>query len=283
MQAIIVDGKKRAIEIKNELKKQISACDEKPKMAVILIGDNPASQIYVRHKMKVAEEVGVVVELFTLSPVMTSDALISFVQELNQRSDIDAIMIQLPLPKHMDTDLILESIAPEKDVDGLCSRNLGKLFMGLDGIIPCTPLACLDLIKGVCPNLDGLNAVVIGRSRLVGKPLGQLLLNENCTVTYAHTHTRDLPAVCRQADILVVAAGRPDLIKKEHIKQGAIVIDVGINRLKNNKICGDVDFENVLDIAGAVTPVPGGVGPMTVAMLMKNTYLIFLKKCKKRT
>ncbi len=281
MKAKIIDGKKRAAEIKGELKKQIAIHTDKPKMAVILIGDNPASQIYVRHKMKVAEEVGILVELFTLSPIMTTDALVSFVQELNQRSDVDGIMIQLPLPAHIDTNFVLESIEPKKDVDGLCSRNLGKLFMGQKGLIPCTPLACLDLIKTVCPDLDGLNAVVVGRSRLVGKPLGQLLLNENCTVTYVHTHTRDLPSICRQADILVVAAGRPNLIKKEYVKSGAIVIDVGINRLKNNKICGDVDFDEVVDTVGAITPVPGGVGPMTVVMLMKNTYSVFFDKRKK--
>ncbi|MDY6407964.1 MAG: bifunctional methylenetetrahydrofolate dehydrogenase/methenyltetrahydrofolate cyclohydrolase FolD [Pseudomonadota bacterium] len=274
----IIDGKKIAGEIREKLKEQVASFPVKPCLAVILVGDNPASQIYVRHKMKAAEEVGIKVNLYALSPVMTEDALTDFIKNLNADAEIDGIIVQLPLPKHMDSYRIVESIDPDKDVDGLCSRNLGKLFTGRPGLVPCTPLGCMALIHSVLPKIDGLRAVIVGRSCLVGKPVGQLLLEEQCTITQAHSHTRDLEAVCQTADILVVAAGKPNLITEKHIKKGAVIIDVGINRNADGHIVGDVDFTGVQGVAGAITPVPGGVGPMTVAMLLSNVVKIYVQK-----
>lgn len=270
MTAKIIDGKTLAEQRKKALKERVLKMEKVPCLAVILVGDNPASQIYVRHKMKAAEEVGIKVSLYEKSKEITQEELISFIQELNQNSEINGIIVQLPLPRHIPPFEVLESISPDKDVDGLGSCNLGKLFAGHQALVPCTPLACMDLIKQVRTDLSGLRAVIVGRSCLVGKPLGQLLLEENCTVTQAHSYTKDLATVCREADILVVAVGRPDLITAEYVKPGAIVIDVGINRMSDGRICGDVDFETVAEISGAITPVPGGVGPMTVYMLLQN-------------
>jgi len=278
MKTKIIDGKAIATDIRGQLKKTVASLLKAPCLAVVLVGDNPASQIYVRHKMKAAEEVGIKVNLYALAPVVTEDALVSFIGELNQNPDIDGIIVQLPLPKHLDSYRVVESIDPDKDVDGLCSRNLGKLFTGRPGLVPCTPLGCMELIKSVRTKLDGLKAVIVGRSCLVGKPVGQLLLESQCTITQAHSHTKDLISVCREADILVVAAGVPHLITKEHIKPGAIVIDVGINKNKDGHIVGDVDFNAVLGVAGAITPVPGGVGPMTVAMLLSNVVKVCVQK-----
>ncbi len=276
MSATIIDGKQRAAEVRAELKRIVAGLTRPPKAAVILVGDHPASQIYVRHKKKAAEEVGLDVDVFALSPVMTEDALISFIRELNNRSDIDGIMVQLPLPAHINAYRVVESIHPDKDVDGLCSRNLGCLFTGYPALVPCTPLACLDLIRRTCPVREGLHAVVVGRSCLVGRPLAQLLLMEQCTVTQAHSRTRNLATLCRTADILISAAGHAGLITRDHVKPGAVVIDVGINRGPDGILCGDVDFRGVSDIAGAITPVPGGVGPMTVAMLLKNIVSVYM-------
>ncbi len=270
MTAKIIDGKNLAAQRKYELKEQVLKMGKPPCLAVILVGDNPASQIYVRHKMKAAEDVGIKVFLYEKSKDITQEELITFIDELNQNSGINGIIVQLPLPRHIPPFEVLEAIHPNKDVDGLGSCNLGKLFAGHQNLVPCTPLACLDLIKQARSDLNGLRAVIVGRSCLVGKPLGQLLLGENCTVTQAHSYTKDLAEVCREADILVVAVGRPKLITAEYVKSGAIVIDVGINRMPDGRICGDVDFESVVDVAGAITPVPGGVGPMTVYMLLQN-------------
>ena len=278
MTAKIIDGKKLAEEKKNALKKQVLKMDGTPCLAVILVGDNPASQIYVRHKMKAAESVGIKVCLFEKAEAVTKEELIAFIGKLNENPEINGIIVQLPLPKHIPAFEVLESIHPDKDVDGLGSCNLGKLFVGCQGLVPCTPLACMDLIKQVRKNLEGLHAVVVGRSCLVGKPLGQLLLAENCTVTQAHSRTQNLPEICRQADILVVAVGKPNLITDAYVKKGAVVIDVGINRTADGHICGDVDFDRVSKIAGAMTPVPGGVGPMTVCMLLENVVKVFVKK-----
>ena len=281
METLIIDGKKIAAEIRNDLKQQVAALDPKPVLAVILVGDDPASQIYVRHKMATAAEIGVVVKLFQLSPVMTEEALIEFIQDLNRDDSVDGMIVQLPLPRHMDAYRVLESIQPEKDVDGLCSANLGRLFAGRPALVPCTPLACMELIKRTCPNTDGLQAVIVGRSSLVGKPVAQLLLDAQCTITQAHSHTHHLDEICRQADILVVATGKPNLIRGNSIKPGAVVIDVGINRNEDGKLCGDVAFQEALGVAGAMTPVPGGVGPMTVTMLMSNVVSICQKATKK--
>jgi len=278
MKTKIIDGKALAQKIREELKTRVATFPAAPCLAVVLVGDNPASQIYVRHKIKAAEEVGIKVNLYALAPVMTEDALIDFIRELNQNDEIDGIIVQLPLPKQMDSYRVVESIDPDKDVDGLCSRNLGKLFTGRPGLVPCTPLGCIALIKSVVPKLEGLRAVIVGRSCLVGKPVGQLLLEEQCTITQAHSHTKDLESVCKEADILVVAAGKPNLIRKNHVKSGAVIIDVGINRNADGHIVGDVDFIDVQGVAKAVTPVPGGVGPMTVAMLLSNVVKVYVQK-----
>ena len=278
MKTKIIDGKALSQKIREDLKKKVASFLSAPCLAVVLVGDNPASQIYVRHKMKAAEEVGIKVNLYALASVVTEDALIDFIKNLNANDEIDGIIVQLPLPKHIDSYRVVESIAPDKDVDGLCSRNLGKLFTGRPGLVPCTPLGCMALIKSVVPRLDGLRAVIVGRSCLVGKPVGQLLLEEQCTITQAHSHTKDLEDVCKTADILVVAAGKPNLIQKNHVKPGAVIIDVGINRNADGHIGGDVDFAGVQGVAKAITPVPGGVGPMTVAMLLSNVVKVYVQK-----
>lgn len=278
MDTQIIDGKKIAANMRAQLKEVIQTLPKKPHLAVILVGDNPASVLYVNHKVKAAEEIGVFVEVHQLSPVMTNDALIEFIHDLNKDADVDGILVQLPLPKQLNSDLILQAIDPQKDIDGLHYVNLGKLFVGQPAILPCTPQACLALIKSVCPNLEGLNAVVIGRSNLVGRPLAQLLLDENCTVIQAHSKTKNLAQITAQADILVSATGRAHLIQREYVKEGAVVIDVGISRLPDGKLAGDVDFQNVLGKAGFITPVPGGVGPMTIAMIFQNIIQIVRKK-----
>lgn len=282
MDTQLINGKKIAADMRAQLKTVIQTLPKKPHLAVILVGDNPASVLYVNHKVKAAEEIGVFVEVHQLSPVMTNDALIEFVQDLNKDADVDGILVQLPLPKPLNSDLILQAIDPQKDIDGLHYVNLGKLFVGQPAILPCTPQACLALIKSVCPDLEGLNAVVVGRSNLVGRPLAQLLLDENCTVTQAHSKTKNLAQITAQADILVSATGQAHLIKRDYVKEGAVVIDVGISRLSDGKLAGDVDFQNVLGKAGFITPVPGGVGPMTIAMIFQNIVQIVQKKaCSK--
>lgn len=280
METQIIDGKALAAEYQEKIKTQVVKMERTPTLAVILVGNDPASEIYVRHKRQVAERVGVISELFQLSPVITEEALIAFIQELNANDKVDGILVQLPLPKHMNADAVIEAIHPDKDADGLTSANLGHLFVGNPNLVPCTPMACMALIKTVCPVLQGKNVVIVGRSKLVGKPLSQLLLDENCTVTQAHSKTLNLKKVCREADILIVAVGKPHLITKSFVKKGAIIIDVGINRLKNKKIVGDVEFDKMNGHASAVTPVPGGVGPMTVTMLLQNTLQISKKRQK---
>ena len=280
METQIIDGKALAVEYQEKLKIQVAKMERTPTLAVILVGNDPASEIYVRHKRQVAERVGIISELFQLSPVMTEDALIAFIQELNANDKVDGILVQLPLPKHINADAVIEAIDPNKDADGLTSANLGHLFVGKPNLVPCTPMACMALLKTVCPVLQGKNVVIVGRSKLVGKPLSQLLLDENCTVTQAHSKTLNLKKVCREADILIVAVGKPNLITKSFVKKGAIIIDVGINRLKNKKIVGDVEFDKMLGHVDAITPVPGGVGPMTVTMLLQNTVQISQKRQK---
>lgn len=280
METQIIDGRALAGEYQEKIKAQVAKMERTPTLAVILVGNDPASEIYVRHKRQVAERVGIVSELFQLSPVMTEEALIAFIQELNANDKVDGILVQLPLPKHMNADAVIEAIDPNKDADGLTSANLGHLFVGKPNLVPCTPMACMALIKTVCPVLQGKNVVIVGRSKLVGKPLSQLLLDENCTVTQAHSKTLNLKKVCREADILIVAVGKPNLITKSFVKKGAVIIDVGINRLRNKKIVGDVEFQKMLGHVDAITPVPGGVGPMTVTMLLQNTLQISQKRQK---
>ena len=274
----IIDGKKMALQIENDLATEIATFKTKPGMAVILVGDNPASIIYVNHKKKAAEKIGINAQIFHLSPVMTQDALISFIKELNNNPEIHGIIVQLPLPKHISEDAVLDTIHPDKDIDGLHPINMGNLFIGRPNLVPCTPLACQLLLKSVCPDLVGKNAVVIGRSRLVGKPMTQLLLSEQCTVTQAHSKTVHLAEVCQNADIIISATGSAGLIQKSFVKKGAILIDVGIIRNADKKIVGDVVFEDMIGLAGAVTPVPGGVGPMTVAMLLANVVKAYKKQ-----
>lgn len=281
METIIIDGKKIAAKIQEQLKEEIKKYERKPKLAVILVGDNPASLIYVANKKKIGEKIGAEAEVFQLSPIMTDDALISFIEELNQNKNIDGILVQLPLPSHFNENKVLAALSPEKDVDGLHPENLGNLFISTTDLKPCTPLACLELIKSVSPDIEGKTALIIGRSRLVGKPLAQMLLAENCTVIQAHSRTKNMNEICKIADIIVAATGKPNLIEKSYIKKGAILIDVGITRLDNNKITGDIDFESMQGIAGAITPVPGGVGPMTVTMLYVNLLNAYKKNFAK--
>ena len=272
--ASIIDGKTIAAALRAEIAAQVSAMDKKPGLAVILVGDDPASHVYVANKIKACKETGIESFEHRLSADATEKEIRHVIKNLNAHPDIHGILLQLPLPDHLASvqESLVQTIAPQKDVDGLTTINAGKLFLGMkDGLVPCTPQGSMRLIKSVKENLTGQNAVVIGRSNLFGKPMAQLLLAENCTVTTAHSKTKDLAGVCREADILVAAVGRPKMVKGDWIKPGAIVIDVGINRLETGKLCGDVDYDEALTVAGAITPVPGGVGPMTIACLMENT------------
>lgn len=272
-----IDGKAIAAALRDDIARDVSALKEKgvePGLAVILVGDDPASHVYVGNKVKACEAVGIKSYEQRLSVDASEKEIRHVINNLNMNPKVHGILLQLPLPDHLADvqESLVQTIAPEKDVDGLTTINAGKLFLGMeDGLVPCTPQGSLLLIKSVKDNLSGLNAVVIGRSNLFGKPMAQLLLRENCTVTTAHSRTQDLAGVCKNADILVAAVGRPKMVKADWIKPGAIVIDVGINRMDDGKLCGDVDYAGAFDVAGAITPVPGGVGPMTIACLMQNT------------
>lgn len=271
MSATIIDGKLIAKNLREELKSEVEDMAITPGLAVILVGDDPASHVYVRNKIKACEAVGIQSSEVRLPADTSEDAIAAEIVKLNNDKNVHGILLQLPLPKGLNSDPLVQMIAPEKDVDGLTLQNVGALVAGLPGLVPCTPQGSLRLIQSVRPNLTGLNAVVIGRSLLFGKPMAQLLLSENCTVTTAHSRTLNLEEVCKQADILVAAVGRPKMVKDSWIKPGAIVIDVGINRLDDGSLCGDVDYDAASAIAGAITPVPGGVGPMTIACLLANT------------
>ncbi|MFY3793169.1 bifunctional methylenetetrahydrofolate dehydrogenase/methenyltetrahydrofolate cyclohydrolase FolD [Ureibacillus sp. MALMAid1270] len=242
-----------------------------PGLAVILVGDNPASQTYVRNKQKSCEAIGIYSELVKLPEDTKESELLEQIQQLNKRQDIHGILVQLPLPKHINEDNVIATIAPEKDVDGFSPVSVGKMMLGQETFLPCTPFGVMKLLEYTGVDLAGKHAVVVGRSHIVGKPMGQLLLQKDATVTYTHSKTNDLPSITKQADILIAAVGRANFITKEHVKPGAIVIDVGINRDENNKLVGDVDFDDVSPIASHITPVPGGVGPMTITMLLFNT------------
>ena len=271
MSATIIDGKAIAANLRAALKEKVAGMAKKPGLAVILVGNDPASQVYVGSKIRACEKVGINSFERRLPEDATQQDVLKEIETLNSDPAVHGILLQLPLPKHLDANTCIEKISPTKDVDGLHPLNIGKLVAGLDGFIPCTPQGSLMLIKSVQDDLSGLNAVIIGRSLLFGKPMGQLLLSENCTVTQAHSRTKNLPDLCVTADILVAAVGRTEMVKAEWVKEGAIVIDVGINRQENGKLKGDVDYKAVLNKAGAITPVPGGVGPMTIACLLKNT------------
>jgi methylenetetrahydrofolate dehydrogenase (NADP+)/methenyltetrahydrofolate cyclohydrolase len=270
---MIIDGKKIAQEIRSEVKREVEELRKKgvnPGLAVVLVGENPASQVYVRQKEKASEEVGIVSYKYELPEETTEEKLLSVVTELNADKKVHGILVQLPLPEHLDEKKVIEAISPVKDVDGFHPVNMGRLFTGEPAFVPCTPQGVIELIERSGFEIKGQKAVIVGRSNIVGKPVAMLLLMRHATITMCHTRTRDLAGETKQADILVVAAGRPRVITDEMVKEGAIVIDVGINRVEG-KLVGDVDFETVSRKAKAITPVPGGVGPMTVAMLMKNT------------
>ncbi|MBP7721324.1 MAG: bifunctional methylenetetrahydrofolate dehydrogenase/methenyltetrahydrofolate cyclohydrolase FolD [Alphaproteobacteria bacterium] len=271
--ARIIDGKALAADLRADIARKISGIKTKPGLAVILVGDDPASHVYVGNKIKACKEVGIESFEHRMDANVSASKIRDTIRQLNADPKVHGILMQLPLPEHLskNEDELVQTIAPEKDVDGLTISNVGKLVAGLPGMVPCTPQGALLLIKSVTKDLAGLNAVVIGRSLLFGKPMAQLLLAENCTVTQAHSKTKKLDEVCRGADILVAAVGRPEMVKREWIKPGAIVIDVGINRLDTGKLTGDVDYNGAAEVAGAITPVPGGVGPMTIACLMANT------------
>ncbi len=242
-----------------------------PGLAVILVGEDPASRSYVKGKEKGCEQVGIYSELIELPETITEERLLAEIDRLNGDDRINGILVQLPLPKHIEEKAIIERISPEKDVDGFHPISVGRMMTGQDTFLPCTPHGIVELVKETNLDISGKHVVVIGRSNIVGKPVGQLFLNENATVTYCHSKTQNMKELSKLADILIVAVGRPKMITADYIKEGAVVIDVGVNRLETGKLCGDVDFDNVLDVAGYITPVPKGVGPMTITMLLHNT------------
>jgi methylenetetrahydrofolate dehydrogenase (NADP+)/methenyltetrahydrofolate cyclohydrolase len=274
MSAAIIDGKAFASALRERVAAAVPAfaghAGRAPGLAVVLVGEDPASQIYVRNKGKATEAAGMTSFEHRLPVTVTQDELLYLVERLNGDDQVDGILVQLPLPKQIDEKAVLGAIDPAKDVDGFHIENAGRLAVGQQGLVPCTPLGCLMLLKNRLGDLSGLEAVVVGRSNIVGKPMAQLLLRENCTVTIAHSRTRDLPAVVGRADILVAAVGQAELIKGPWLKPGATVIDVGMNRLEG-RLTGDVDFESAREVAAGITPVPGGVGPMTIAVLLRNT------------
>ena len=280
---ILIDGKKIAAELREELRQEVVELKTKhnkiPALTVILIGDMAPSQIYVRMKEKAANEVGLKSEVIRYPGTVEEKTVLDKIEELNKDESISGILVQLPLPKHIDKQKVIETILPGKDVDGFHPMNVGNLSSGYESSVPCTPLGCYLMIKKIEPNLSGKKAVMIGRSNLNGKPMAQLLLKENCTVTITHSKTKDLKAECLEADIIVAAVGIPELVKADWVKKDAIVIDVGINKTENG-IVGDVAFEEVSKVARALTPVPGGVGPMTIACLLKNTIECFKRSQK---
>lgn len=271
--AVIIDGKAISTQMKDELKEKAAnllAKGIKVTLAVIQVGDNPASSVYVRNKKKGCEYIGIGSLSYELPEETTQKELLSLIQELNGRADVNGILVQLPLPPHIDEDTVIQAIDPRKDVDGFHPQSVGALCIGQKGFVSCTPAGIIQLLKRSGISIEGKECVVLGRSNIVGKPMSILLLRENATVTIAHSRTRNLKEVTGRADILIVAIGKPKMITREYVKEGAVVIDVGINRDENNKLCGDVDFEDVAPVCSAITPVPGGVGPMTIAMLLHN-------------
>lgn len=279
--ATILNGKQVAAEIRAELKVRAEALRKDgvvPCLAVLLAGDDPASKIYVRNKKRACEEIGIESRELLFPESVTEEELIAQIRALNEDPAVDAMLVQLPLPRHINEARVLAEIAPEKDADGFHVVNAGRLFTGQTSVLPCTPAGCMELLRRANVEFSGKHAVVVGRSNIVGKPMAMLLLNEHCTVTICHSRTKDLARFTRDADILVAAVGRPGIITGEMIKPGAAVIDVGINRLENGKLMGDVDFASAEPVAGAITPVPGGVGPMTIAMLMQNAILAAEKR-----
>jgi methylenetetrahydrofolate dehydrogenase (NADP+)/methenyltetrahydrofolate cyclohydrolase len=271
--ALLIDGKKISAEIKEELKSKVMALHQENKevtLAVIQVGQDPASSVYVGNKKKACEYIGIRSLAYELAEETTEEELLALIKTLNDRADVNGILVQLPLPKHINEDLVIQTINPAKDVDGFHPQSVGALSIGQKGYLSCTPAGVIQLLKRSGIEIEGKECVVLGRSNIVGKPMALLLLRENGTVTICHSKTKDLAQVTKRADILVVAIGKPHFLTKDYVKEGAVVIDVGIHRDENNKLCGDVDFDNVVDHVSAITPVPGGVGPMTIAMLMNN-------------
>lgn len=276
----IIDGKKVSAQVKEEVRKQTLELKKThgitPGLAVVIVGDDPASRVYVNNKKKACEVVGFKSEEYALPASTTQEELLELVNTLNNKPDINGILVQLPLPEHLDDKAVIEAINPQKDVDAFHAVNVGKIMLGEYDFLPCTPSGVMEMLHAYDIPVSGKNCVVIGRSNIVGKPMAMLLLHENGTVTICHSRTQNLAEVCRGADILVAAVGKPKFVTADMVKEGAVVIDVGMDRDENGKLCGDVDFENVKDKCSYITPVPGGVGPMTISTLMKNT----LKACK---
>ncbi|MBE7636419.1 bifunctional methylenetetrahydrofolate dehydrogenase/methenyltetrahydrofolate cyclohydrolase FolD [Sneathiella sp. P13V-1] len=279
MSAHIIDGREFSAKVKDTVAKQVAVLKDKyqvtPGLAVVLVGEDPASQVYVRNKNHSTVEAGMKSEEIKLPDTATEEEVLAVVNRLNEDDSIHGILVQLPLPDQIDETAVIDAISPEKDVDGFHVINTGRQAVGLPAMVPCTPRGCIMMLQDYLGDLSGLNAVVVGRSNIVGKPMASLLLEQSCTVTIAHSRTKDLPDVCRRADILVAAVGRPEMIKGDWVKPGATVIDVGINRIPKEdgktRLVGDVEFETAKEVAGAITPVPGGVGPMTIACLLANT------------
>jgi methylenetetrahydrofolate dehydrogenase (NADP+)/methenyltetrahydrofolate cyclohydrolase len=277
--ATIIDGKAFSANLRADIARKVDILKRDhgvtPGLAVVLVGEDPASQVYVRSKGKQTAEAGMNSYEHKLDVNTSQQVLLDLIDKLNNDPDVHGILVQLPLPGHIDEETVINSVSVDKDVDGFHLSNVGLLSTGADGIVPCTPLGSLMMLKDHLGDLSGLKAVIVGRSNIVGKPMAALLLKESCTVTIAHSRTRDLPGECRQADIVVAAVGRPEMVKGDWIKPGATVIDVGINRIENEdgttRLVGDVEFSSVSEVAGAITPVPGGVGPMTIACLLHNT------------
>lgn len=277
--AIIIDGKKVSAQVKEQVRietEELVKKGIKPGLAVIIVGDDPASRVYVNNKKKACEKVGFLSKEFALPATTTQEELLALVNELNEDKEINGILCQLPLPKGLDEKAVIEAISPLKDVDAFHASNVGKIMIGDYDFLPCTPAGVMEMLHSYNIPVEGKECVVIGRSNIVGKPMAMLLLHENGTVTITHSHTKNLKEVTKRADILVAAIGKPKFVTADMVKEGAVVIDVGMDRDENGKLCGDVDFENVKEKCSAITPVPGGVGPMTIAVLMKNT----LKACK---
>ena len=272
--AELIDGKKISQDLKDEVKGKVAELKAKGievTLAVILVGNDPASTVYVGNKKKACEYTGINSKSFELPEETTQEELMKLIKDLNEDDSVNGILVQLPLPKHLDEDKVIRAISPDKDVDGFHPESVGRLSIGVPGFVSCTPAGVIELLKRSGTVLDGANAVVVGRSNIVGKPMSVLLLRENATVTICHSHTKNLKEICKAADILVVAIGQPKFIDGSYIKEGATVIDVGIHRIDGTKkLCGDVDFDSAAEVAGKITPVPGGVGPMTIAELMNN-------------
>ncbi len=271
MSANIIDGKTISAAVKEQVRDEIARDKLTVGLAVVIVGDDPASRVYVNNKKKACEFCGIKSYEYALPAETTQEELLELVDTLNADKNVNGILVQLPLPKHLDEKAVIERISPDKDVDAFHESNVGRIMIGNYSFLPCTPAGCMELIHSTGVEVAGKECVVIGRSNIVGKPMAMLLLHENGTVTVCHSKTHNLAEVCRRADILIAAVGRPNFVTADMVKPGAVVIDVGINRLDNGKLCGDVKFDEVSEVAGWITPVPGGVGPMTIAMLMRNT------------